>query len=93
MIALAGATFKAPRLTSIVIWALTATVFSTAVLLLYVPGPFAERALWITIFVPVIWVALQFWTYWDRVFWRPAAILVLVTIICGGIIFFSDPVI
>lgn len=51
VVVLAGiiaATVKAPRLTSVILWSLVATIFFTAALLLTAPGPFSEKALWIT---------------------------------------------
>ncbi len=91
LVCLAAATWKAPRLSSAIVWALTATIFSSAALLVHAPGPFAQKALWITLAVPVIWVGFQFWTYWDGKPWRPAAGLIAITCLCGGIVFLSEP--
>ncbi|MEM7005372.1 MAG: hypothetical protein AAF498_05780 [Pseudomonadota bacterium] len=87
------ATWKAPRLTSVILWALVATIFSTAALLLIVPGPFSEKALWIALSVPFVWVAFQFWCYWDANKWRVAGGLIAVSALCGIIVFLSDPIV
>lgn len=87
------ATWKAPRLTSIILWSLVATIFFTATLLVKGPGPFAERALWITLTVPIIWTAFQFWTYWDAKPWRVAAGLISLSAICAVIVFLSKPMV
>ncbi|MEL6277263.1 MAG: hypothetical protein AAFR28_00095 [Pseudomonadota bacterium] len=91
LLLLAAATWKAPRLTSSIIWALTATVFVCSALLMHAPGPFSQKALWITIAVPVIWVAFQFWTYWDGNKWRPAFGLLALSLIAGVVVFLSEP--
>lgn len=52
--ALAGsglATWKAPQLTSVILWALVATIFLGAALLIAFPGPFAEKAIWLSLLV------------------------------------------
>ncbi|MEL7201662.1 MAG: hypothetical protein AAFR27_11710, partial [Pseudomonadota bacterium] len=86
-------TWKAPRLTSVIFWALAATIFFTAALLIKAPGPFSEKALWITIFVPVVWVIFQWWSYWDRKAWRVAAGLMIISIVSGAIVFLSEPMV
>jgi len=96
IIALIGigiATWKAPRLTSIIWWALVATIFSSAALLLVAPGIFSEKALWIALSVPLIWVGFQFWCYWDSQKWRVASGLITISIISGVIVFLTEPVI
>ncbi|MEL6362257.1 MAG: hypothetical protein AAFR21_14365 [Pseudomonadota bacterium] len=87
------ATWKAPRLTSIIWWALVATIFSSAALLLIVPGPFSEKALWIALSVPLIWVGLQFWCYWDKSKWRVASGLIVLSLVSGLVVFVTEPVI
>ncbi|MEM9054111.1 MAG: hypothetical protein AAGB16_02190, partial [Pseudomonadota bacterium] len=52
---LAFGTYKAPRLMSVLVWALIATTFLTAALLLALPGPFSEKALFMTVAVPLVW--------------------------------------
>ena len=87
------ATWKAPRLVSVIVWALLAAIFASAAILITFPGPFAEKALWVALSVPFIWVAFQFWTYWDKRAWRVAAGLIAVTALSAAIVFTSDPMI
>lgn len=86
-------TWKAPRLTSVILWSLVATIFLTAALLLAMPGPFSEKGLWLTIAVPLIWVLLQFWCYWDRSKWRVAGGLIATSIVSAIIVFSIDPLV
>lgn len=88
---IAFATYKAPRLTSAVLWSLVATLLLTAGLLLILPGPFSEVALWLSLAVPLIWAALQFWCYWDENKWRVAGGLITLALIGGAVTYFVDP--
>ena len=88
-----AATVKAPRLTSILLWSLTATIFVSAALLLALPGAFSERALWLALAVPLIWAVFQFWCYWDRSAWRTAGGLIALTAVGGLIVFLLDPMV
>ena len=87
------ATWKAPRLTSVIVWALLAAIFTSSAILMTFPGAFAEKALWVALSVPFIWVALQFWTYWDRKAWRVAIGLMALTALSAAIVFTSEPMI
>ncbi|MEO0612459.1 MAG: hypothetical protein AAFY83_03980 [Pseudomonadota bacterium] len=87
------ATWKAPRLTSIIIWALVATVFFTSALLIKLPGKFSENALWLTLGVPLIWVIFQFFTYWEKRNWLVVASLLGISIISAAIVFTSEPMV
>ena len=87
------ATIRAPRLTSVLVWSLTATIFVSAALLLTLPGPFSERALWLALAVPLIWAVFQFWCYWERRAWRVAAGLISATLVGGVIVYFIDPIV
>ena len=92
-IALASySTAKAPRLTSAILWSLTATIFSAAALLLTAPGPFSEKALWMTLAVPILWTGFLFWSYWDGQPWRVAGGLVSITVVGLATIFLSGPI-
>lgn len=93
LLLVAFSTWRAPRLTSIILWSLVATIFFSSAILLKGPGPFSEKALWITIAVPLLWTAFQFWTYWDGKAWRVAAGLISISIISGAIVFLSQPTI
>ncbi|MFT5579607.1 MAG: hypothetical protein ACI9WS_002367 [Paraglaciecola psychrophila] len=55
--------WKRPRLSSIIFWSLISSIFITAAGLLILPGPFAEKARWIALSVPIIWVGIQYWCY------------------------------
>ena len=92
-IALAGySTAKAPRLTSAILWSLTATIFSAAAILIAAPGPFSEKALWMTLAVPILWTGFLFWSYWDGKPWRVTGGLISMTVVGLAVIFFSGPI-
>ena len=91
LIAAALATWKAPRLTSVILWSLTATIFTASALLLILPIYFPERALWLALAVPLIWAVLQFWCYWDRSQWRVAGGMIALTLAGGVIVFLVEP--
>lgn len=74
------ATWRAPRLTAILVWSLLASVLGSAALLLTVPFAFGELALWVALSVPLLWASSQFWCYWDTRAWRPAVGLIGVTL-------------
>ncbi|MEO1029260.1 MAG: hypothetical protein AAFX02_09425 [Pseudomonadota bacterium] len=84
---------KAPRLTSVIWWALFATMLFTAALLLVLPGAFGEKALWFAMLVPLIWGGFQFWCYWDANKWRVLSGLIALSLVSGVIVFLSEPVI
>lgn len=93
VIGLGVATWKAPRLTSVIVWSLVAAILASAALLLTLPGPFADVARWITLAVPLIWVGFQFWCYWHKKGWRVATGLIAVSLVSGLIIFVSEPMV
>jgi len=93
-VALLGlATWKAPRLTSVIFWALIATLFLGAAGLIVLPGAFSEKALWISLGLPVVWAIIQFWTYWERRSWVVTGGLIAATVVCGIILFTMEPVV
>lgn len=85
------ATWKAPRLTSILIWALVAAILFGAVLLLTLPFEFRSLALWLSLAVPLIWLGFQFMCYWDKKGWRVATGLISISIISGVIVAMVPP--
>ncbi|MEM9839358.1 MAG: hypothetical protein AAF830_09415 [Pseudomonadota bacterium] len=93
VVAIGLCTWKAPRLTSVIFWALIATLFLGAAGLSLLPGSFSEKALWMSIALPVLWAAVQFWTYWEKRAWVVAGGLIAVTVVCGAIIFTMEPVV
>lgn len=85
-------TYRAPRLSSTILWSLVTTIFLTAAIFLAFPADRSEMALYLTVIMPLVWVGLQFLAYWDAHKWRmPAAMLgvsclsVLVIILAGPI--------
>ncbi len=78
---LAVATWRRPRLTSTILWSLTATVFSTSALILMMPTDLKQTLLWVSVAIPLIWLGCMFWSHWDRRPYRPALSLLTVTII------------
>ncbi|MEM1176279.1 MAG: hypothetical protein AAGI27_15900 [Pseudomonadota bacterium] len=81
VVLLGWASWKKPRLTSSIVWSLTATVFGTAALMLTLPLSVKYMALWFSILTPVIWAAAMFWCHWDKRPYRPVVGLVMLTII------------
>lgn len=91
--AIGFATWKAPRLVSVILWALVATISAGAAGLLFLPGPFSEKSLWLIILLPVIWAGLQWWTFWERRAWLVATGLMSLSAFCGLLVFLSEPVV
>lgn len=88
--ALTAWTVHAPRLTSVIIWSLIASMFLSSALLVILPIEFRALAIWMALAVSLIWVAFQFWCYWDKRGWRVATGLILISVI-GGYITFTIP--
>ena len=93
LILVAVSTWQAPRLTSVILWALIATIFFCSALLLKGPGPFSEKALWLTLAVPLVWMGFQFWVYWERRPWVVTSGLIAISVVCGMVVLFSEPVV
>ena len=91
IIGLGFATWRAPRLSSAVLWALVAAIFSTSALLMILPPPFIDKALWLAMLFPLIWVGFQFWCYWDARRWRVAAGLLLISLASGTFVLLGSP--
>ena len=89
--ALTAWTVHAPRLTSVIIWSLIASMFMSAALMLTLPIEFRALALWMALAVSLIWVAFQFWCYWDKHGWRVASGLITISIVSGYIVFTTPP--
>ncbi len=86
-------TWRRPRLTSILFWSLSATLFFTAAMLLVFPANFPDKAITITLMVPFIWVALQFWVYWAEKPQRVTAGLIALTLASAAIVFTNEPMV
>ncbi|MEM9179477.1 MAG: hypothetical protein AAGA89_07180 [Pseudomonadota bacterium] len=89
--ALTAWTVHAPRLTSVIFWSLLASMLLSAALLLTLPIEFRALAIWMALAVSLIWVAFQFWCYWDKRGWRVATGLILVSMVSGYIVFTVPP--
>lgn len=85
--------WKKPRLSSIVIWAMVATVLLTSAALIVIPGEFRAKAVWLSMLVPIIWVAFQYWCYWADNQWKVLASMVAISLISIAVIFNVDLVI
>lgn len=89
--ALTAWTVHAPRLTSVILWSLVASMLLSAALLLTLPYEFRALAIWMALAVSIIWVAFQFLCYWDKHGWRVASGLITVSIVSGYIVFTTPP--
>lgn len=85
--------WKNPRAAGSVVWALITTMALGAALLVSFPTHLSQLALWLTVFVPVIWVGFSFWCYFDNISWRPLSGMVLITMISAIVLIISDPII
>lgn len=84
-------TIAAPRLTSAIIWSFVAAMMLSSAALLKIPGNLLDVGFGIALAVSVIWVAFQFWCYWDKHSWRVATSLILVTAVSGYVVFTTPP--
>ena len=79
--------WKKPRLSSIIIWAMVATILLVSAALVVIPGDFRAKATWLSLSVPIIWVALQYWCYWADNQWKVLGSLVATSLLSAVIIF------
>ena len=82
-------TWRSPRLSSLFVWSLVATLMLTSVLLIWLPGEFAEKARWVALSVPLIWVGLQYWCYHEASAKRVTASLIAMSCVFGLVVAFS----
>ncbi|MEL7312985.1 MAG: hypothetical protein AAFN07_15825 [Pseudomonadota bacterium] len=82
--------WKKPRLTSSILWSLTATVASTSALILALPTDLKETLLWMSVATPFIWMLFIFWCHWDARPMRPTIALVSITVI-GAVVVLQLP--
>ena len=87
---LGWATWKAPRLTSVIWWSFLAAILVSAALNVVAPGPFRDKVLWLALLLPFVWVGFQFWCYWDRRPGRPALGLIGLSVASGLIVALTD---
>ena len=85
--------WKKPRLSSILIWSLLATVLITTVMLVTLPVDFSSKAQWLSFLVPLILVGFQYWCYWANSERLVLLGLVALSIVSGGIVMVVDPII
>ena len=83
MIGITVATWKAPRLTSILIWTSLATTLVCTAGIMIMPGDLINNLIWLSLIFPLIWIALQFWCYWDASKWRVTGGLIALCIVSG----------
>jgi len=83
-------TVKRPRMTSVLFWSVVATIFLGTALILMLPFPFREQAMWVALSTPLIWVCFQFWCYWDAKQWRVTLGLISITFISMTVVLLSD---
>lgn len=91
LIGVGVATWRAPRLTSILIWTTLATTLVGSAGFMNMPGDIANNLFWVMLLFPLIWIALQFWCYWDASKWRVAGGLIALCIVSGVMVFTSAP--
>lgn len=84
--------WKKPRLSSIIVWALVATVLLTSAALLLIPGDFSAKAIWLSLSVPIIWTAFQYWCYWADNQWKVLWTLVVISLMSGAVLLSLEPV-
>ncbi|MEM1106458.1 MAG: hypothetical protein AAGH87_08715 [Pseudomonadota bacterium] len=88
---IAVATWKAPRMTSILFWAAVATILIGSAGVMNVPGAVDSNLVWLSLSFPLVWVLLQFWCYWDASKWRVAGGMIGICVVSGIIVFASSP--
>ena len=91
ILALGLATWKAPRLTSTLVWTLIAATLIISAVAMNVPGDLSNNLIGLALIYPLLWVGLQFWCYWDRSKWRVAGGHVAACVLSGIVIFVSTP--
>ena len=85
------ATWRAPRLTSILIWTMLAATLIGSACMMLMPGDVTNNLIWLTLLFPLIWMALQFWCYWDASKWRVLGGTLALCIASGAVIFTAAP--
>lgn len=91
IVALGVFTWRAPRLSSVILWALVAATLLSSAILLTMPVKFSELAVWLTLVMPLIWVGFQFWCYWEKRAWRVASSLIVISVASLGVVLTTAP--
>lgn len=68
------------RVLSVTLLSFLATLLFGAALLLSLPMDFQSKALWLTVWVPLIWMGFMLYCYWDSSKWRVFGVLTLIII-------------
>lgn len=89
--ALGLATWKAPRMTSVLVWAMVATILVVTVIAMNMPGDAVNNLIGLTLVFPLTWVGFQFWCYWDPSKWRVAAGHICICALSGVVVAISPP--
>ena len=88
--ALAFWTYKKPRQSSAIVWALLATLILSAGLLKLAPGAFGDTVLWYAVTMPLLWASAIIWVYWEKKAWRvPAGLFAMMAV--GGVLVYALP--
>lgn len=91
LVAAIWASWKAPRLTSSLLWVLLATLFFSAALISIVPGGLRLRLIWTSLLLPFIWVGFLFWCHWEQQRWRVPLGMIGLTMLSGVLVFLFKP--
>lgn len=89
-IALGLCSWKKPRLSSVIVWSLIATVLLTSAALIVIPGKFSTKAIWLSLSVPITWATFQYWCYWADSQWKVLWSLVMISFASAGVLLSSQ---
>lgn len=77
---------NAVRPFAVILLSLICLIFIGAPLTLILPGEFAQKAIWLTIAMPLIWTFLIIYSCWDAKRWRVYAVMIALIIISAILI-------
>lgn len=77
------------RLLSLLLLSTLATILLSAAILVRAPGAFDQKALWVGLAVPLIWLGFMLYAYWDAKGWRTAVVPLLGSVVGAAIVFTS----
>ena len=86
VIALGLFSWRKPRLSSVIVWSLVATVLLTSAALIVIPGKFSTKAIWLSLSVPITWAAFQYWCYWADSQWKVLCSLMTISFASAGVL-------
>ena len=93
LIALAWFSWKKPRLSSIIVWSLVATVLLTSSALVIIPGKFSIKANWLSLSFPITWAVFQYLCYWADNQWKVMWSLIVISLVSAAILLSMDVVV